>query len=261
MTTLICWAALDARGPSALYIATDSRISWSSTAVRWDRGQKLTVGWQGTGILAFAGDVTFGQGLLLEMSKNRLADDQFEEYLQELSSNYPIDSIKETEIILARRDGKGMSAHFAVSTYKIKGRLWSATNHSMPTEHSEIIHACGSGKAIALDELKKWVNQDVSGRTSRSVFSAFCDALRSGRDQQTGGPPQLAAIYRSRPAQEIGVVWDNKLYLGGKSPPPGMNLASVKWHNDLFEVCDPATLRRSDGAQLHARPKILTGPI
>jgi hypothetical protein len=254
VTTLICWCGLDSRAPSSLYIATDSRFSWPS-ATQWDRGRKLSVRTRDAAILAFAGDVTFGQNLLVGLSEDALSDGQLEERLHELSGSFPIGSLEGTAFVFARRVGEGMATQFVVTAHEYEDRSWRIRNHPIPTEYSDIICAYGSGRAIALSELRKWVSQDVSGRTSRSVFSAFCGALKGGQDPQTGGAPQLAAIYRQGPAREIGIIWDNELHLGGLPPPRGMDLTSVKWHNDLFEVCDPNTRSRHLGAQPHARRK------
>lgn len=252
MTTLICWCGLDSRAPSSLYVATDSRFSWPSAA-HWDRGRKILVRAQAAAVLAFAGDVTFGQNLLIGLGEDTLTDSQLEERLHALSSSFPIGSLEGTALVFARRIGEGMAAQFIVTAFECEGRSWRIRNHPIPTEHSDIVCAYGSGRAIALSELRHWVNHDVSGRTSRSVFSAFCDALRSGRDPRSGGAPQLVATYRQGPATEIGIVWGNELYLCGLSPLRGFDLTSVKWHNDLFEVCDPNTMSRRPGAQPHAR--------
>lgn len=255
MTTLICWCGLDSRAPSSLYIATDSRFSWWPSVTQWDRGRKLSVRARDAAILAFAGDVTFGQNLLVGLNEDALSDRHLEERLHELSGSFPIGSLEGTAIVFARRVGEGMAAQFVVTAHEYEDHSWRIRNHPIPTKYSDIICAYGSGRSIALSELRKWVSQDVSGRTSRSVFSAFCDTLKGGQDPQTGGAPQLAAIYRQGPAREIGIIWDNELHLGGLTPPTDMDLTSVKWHNDLFEVCDPSTRSRHLGAQPHARRK------
>jgi len=252
VTTLICWCGLDSRAPSSLYVVTDSRFSWSPVT-KWDRGRKLSVRSHDAAILAFAGDVTFGQNLLVGLSEDALNDAHLEDRLHELSGSFPVGSLEGTAFVLARRVGEGMEMQFSVTAYEYEGRAWHVRSHPIPTEHSDIVCAYGSGKAIALGELRKWVRQDVSGRTSRSVFSAFCDALKSGKDPQTGGAPQLAAIYRKGLAREIGIIWDSEPYIGGLTPPKGMDLTTVAWHNELFEVCDPNTRSRQLGAQPHVR--------
>lgn len=254
MTTLICWCGLDSRGPSSLYVATDSRFSYPP-AFTWDNGRKISVSTHEPAILAFAGNVTFGQNLLLASNIPTLSDDELEIKLSELSYGFPFGALNGTVFVFARRIGSGMKSNFIVTAHEYLDGSWNIKNHPIPTENSDIVCAYGSGKSIALRELRKWVGQDVSGRTSRSVFSSFCDALKSGQDRQTGGAPQLAAIYRKGPANEIGIIWNNELHLGGLSPPSNIELASFQWHNDLFEVCDPGTLLRRTSAQPHARRK------
>ena len=40
MTLLVCWAGIDTHGPSSLYMAADSRISWKAPAF-FDYGRKV----------------------------------------------------------------------------------------------------------------------------------------------------------------------------------------------------------------------------
>src|SRR5436309_1944374 len=59
MTTLISWIAVDQHAPSALYLASDSRISWGSQRARWDAGRKLFLCRKYPEIFGYAGDVVF----------------------------------------------------------------------------------------------------------------------------------------------------------------------------------------------------------
>ena len=119
-------------------------------------------------------------------------------------------------------------------------------------KYSDLIFAYGSGTNIAAEFHSKWQASDVL-RTSRAVFSAFCDAIGSGRDDASAGPPQLVGIYLRGFARSFGVIHDNSFYLNGMRIEEGKT-ANIEWRNSLFERCD------SDGkpnGQRHARPKKL----
>jgi hypothetical protein len=68
VTTLFSWTSVDARGPSALYIASDSRISWITATGhptgRWDIGRKLFAPRISADAFGFSGDVLFPSILL-----------------------------------------------------------------------------------------------------------------------------------------------------------------------------------------------------
>ena len=59
MTTLVTWISVDNRGPSAIYMASDSRITWGSEQQRWDSGQKLFRSRVHPDLYGYSGDVLF----------------------------------------------------------------------------------------------------------------------------------------------------------------------------------------------------------
>lgn len=121
-------------------------------------------------------------------------------------------------------------------------------------KQSDIIGVWGSGE----ETVNKWYSY-WSGtrekRTSRSVFSAFCDALQSGEDKRSGGAPQLVGIYRKGAAESFGVIYKGKRYLFGLPIDESADLGAVEWRNGLFERCDWRTMQPLMDAQRHSRPK------
>ena len=122
----------------------------------------------------------------------------------------------------------------------------------LPLE-SGVVEYFGSGKNSIKYFSDRWKNSDV-GRTSRSVFSAFCDSLRSKEDHLSGGAPQLVGLYREGAAQTFGIVYRNERYLLGMPVENSQGLNNVEWRNELFERCDANTMERIVGAQRHSRP-------
>jgi hypothetical protein len=58
VTTLACWVGVDARGPSSVYVAADSRISWAGRA-EWDQARKVYACVVEPHVFGYVGDVLF----------------------------------------------------------------------------------------------------------------------------------------------------------------------------------------------------------
>ena len=147
-----------------------------------------------------------------------------------------------------------MQSSFRVTAFEHGNGAWSQHRQEVSREASDVVCAFGSGATQARQEVRRWMEGDVSGRTSRSVFSGFCGALNQGVDPNSGGAPQLASLYRKGRASECGIIWNGKRYIAGIPPDEGVDLSRWAWHNDLFERCDPDTMSRLVGAQPHVSP-------
>jgi hypothetical protein len=123
---------------------------------------------------------------------------------------------------------------------------------------SVLLKTIGSGHQVVTAWESKWSGQ--LGPTSRGIYGAFCDAILSSSDPNTGGPPQLAGIYREGPAHHIGVIHQSKRYLQGMEVPEDGVLRSVEWRNDLFELCDGTTMQRLPTAQRQPKPCVRLAP-
>ena len=134
----------------------------------------------------------------------------------------------------------------------------SNDNIELPEESGLIISA-GSGKVALKKWYEEWVglhNKDPyrSGRTSRNVFSAFCDSLESQADPLSGGAPQLVGLYRVGPANSFGIIHNNQRFLNGIEVKPSSSLNEIEWRNTLFERCCGETLKILKKAQ--RQPKL-----
>lgn len=58
MTMLVSWIGVDTHGPSSVYIAADSRISWTQEH-KFDFGKKVFASKKYPEIFGYAGDVLF----------------------------------------------------------------------------------------------------------------------------------------------------------------------------------------------------------
>ncbi len=125
----------------------------------------------------------------------------------------------------------------------------------MPLE-SGLIEKVGSGSTSIRKWYEKWQKSD-SMRTSRSVFSAFCDSIMNQEDPYSGGAPQLVGIYRKGPARTFGVIYKSERFFYGEkiNEDDVENPNNVEWRNNLFERCDGKTTLLLEKAQRQPRPQ------
>lgn len=266
MTTVIAWLGVDSRGPSSLYLAADSRFTWAPQ-VSWDYGRKLFASRSLPVILGYCGDVMFtshciAQALELEeagllYSKGADPDTRvaaLAKVLEDSLGTYPSSRQREFSVVYASRIGPDKHPSFFVAEISWRPSAgWSSAIPILP-EKSALVTARGSGRADFLAVHGRWETGDV-GRTSRAVYSAFCDHLASGRDPHTGGPPQLVGLVRTGPAITFGVIYSGARWLSGARVPEVVVPPEVEWRDELFQRCDGQTMAVRPGAQRHPRPK------
>jgi hypothetical protein len=66
MTLLVSWVAVDSRKPSAIYLLSDSRISWSNNK-KYDYGRKVFASHNTPNIFGYCGDVLLPSILLNQL--------------------------------------------------------------------------------------------------------------------------------------------------------------------------------------------------
>lgn len=265
MTTLVFWVGCDSHGPTSLYAASDSRASDGSGRV-WDRCRKVFAFAQAPAVVGYAGPIlAISQALSHFKDRFDLPEADLEclperlvSVLEDAIGSYP-DRMPAASVVLAIRRSARLArdVRFAAWEASIVDGTVRLVELNTPTKASDAFAVRGSGTVDTQETVKRWREADVSGRTSRSVFSGFCDALRSGRDRASGGAPQLVGMYRKGPAKTFGVVYAGAPYYLGAPCPPQEAPGNTLWFNEIFENVDPATLKRADGAQRHARPKQL----
>lgn len=266
MTTLAAWVSVDSQKPSACYLVSDSRITWPTG--HWDSGQKLMVSTKFPDIFGYSGDVQFptlalrqvldrlDQGLLCGPEAD--ASQRHEVILRELQSSsldYPAHPAGASTILHFSRNGQGKNADFSLWRITWSGRFRIGSTATPLPLQSVLGETAGSGWQTLIHRNEAW--KDAQGRTARGVFSSFCDAIESGVDPCSAGPPQLVGLYPSWPARMFGVVWQGNRYLAGKPVPDDAELDNFEWRNCLFERIDPRTLELLDGAQPQPRPRTL----
>lgn len=264
MTTLAAWVSVDSEKHSACYLVSDSRISWANG--HWDSGQKLFISCRYPDVFGYSGDVQFptlalrqvidrmDQGLLFASDADSiLRHNTILAELQAASSDYPAHPTSPSTILHFSREGAGKFARFRL--WKLEWSQDSAiksTSLDLPTD-SVIGQTAGSGWKTLIHRNESW--KKAQGRTARGIFSSFCDALESGEDPGSSGPPQLVGLYPNFPSRMFGVVWRQNRYLAGKLVPDSAQFDHLEWRNSLFERVNPWTLQRLEGAKPQPRPK------
>lgn len=267
MTTLLSWLSVDARAPSALYIVADSRITWGSSARRWDSGRKVFA-CRSNDLFGYCGDVIFpviALGQITDLidrdalwSPNATAEERHAIVLAQLKTSaarrHAVPDADFT-ILHGTRDGDKLQSRFRLwcIRYDAGRRRWIDTEVVLDgVTRSEPLVILGSGRRALLKELRRWQNTPQAG-TARSIFAAFCDSLARGGDALSGGVPQLVSLGRSGGGKIVGHVAEGVRYLHGLPIPALATLDEIEWRDALFTRISPASLERLSKAQRHAR--------
>lgn len=265
MTSFVAWVGVDSRGPSSVYLASDSRISWGKDVV-WDYGRKLFASQRSPELLGYVGDVLFPSLVLGQLTSaidiGSLLDGaaspsekwtRIQAGIKQSFGAFPLSERRSFTVVYATRELEGKNCRFYVFTLSWDVvASWSEAAIPIPSI-SDNLSVLGSGAGIIQRWKQRW-DSSSQGGTSRAVFSAFCDALHSGEDLLTGGAPQLVGLYRQGPGRAIGIVYKSKPFVFGLQTTAAHAPGGLEWRNTLFERCDP-TGRVLAEAQRHHAPR------
>jgi len=272
LTLLVSWIGLDNKKdgprPSSFYIASDSRITWGDSA-KFDYGKKIFGCKNSPDIFGYCGDSLFPSiilsqitdmidlGLLFtsEMSckeKAQVVIDRFIHSFKKYPSQVEGITTDSLQIIHATRDEKNDFYTQKMSWLKETNK-WTSESMLLK-DHSSKVFAVGSGGPEFLEKLAIYEASSY-GRTSRAVFHCFCDTLSNIRVKSCGGAPQLAGLYRKFNGQFYGVINKRKRYFSGLQIEKNHNLDVLEWRNELFEICNPKSMKIKLGAK--RRPNLI----
>jgi hypothetical protein len=271
MTTLVSWVSYmpgpKGTAPNALYLVSDSRITWGSSARHWDAGRKVFTCRIEPHMFGYCGDVVFPSLVLAQIISaidNGLlfADDADAEQKHTIVFESIQRSFRRRHdtpdqnfwILHALRTGDGPGRIYSVWQifYNAKTRTWDTVSLPIPPK-TAIVAILGTGTASVKKHVSLWTRSDVGGRSS-AIFSAFCDALFSKEDLHSGGAPQIAALHPGSHAQIIGFIQDDIHYLHGLEMIPGKMLHRIKWRDRHFQNINPSTRRRGANDRRLKRP-------
>ena len=164
MTSLAAKLSVDSRGASALYILSDSRITWaSSSPIHWDAGQKAFCSHISADIFGFCGDALFPPYALRQMvdiidsgllfSKSDAAEYRHDQALSVFRSTIQSGhglSIGDFSVIHGARDGELMSSSFRlwIVRFDSNSATWHQEEINLDTSHSHLCYIDGSGRRV-----------------------------------------------------------------------------------------------------------------
>ncbi|MBM7652995.1 hypothetical protein [Neobacillus cucumis] len=278
MTTLIAFSSVDSEGVSAIYLASDSRLSWDTTdggILSWDHGKKVFYSQRSPLIMGYCGDVLFPTQILSQiidlLDNNLLSLDNLSpiDVFSEISNlikhsfdNFPkIVITKSFTIIICGRDnasGDFYCYELAWKEVKVEEQdkkewKWVDKPKDINKIQSDVIAAYGSGGDNFNNFKTLYAKSDFYGKT-RGIFNCFYNAIKSQKDSRSGGVPQLVGIYEDKAGKCLGVISEGQRYLNGMHINNNCNYNNIKWVNELFEVCDGDTLERGENQQRHIKP-------
>ena len=266
MTSLAAAISVDSRGPSGLYIITDSRITWAKNAAEhWDAGRKTFASRASPDIFGYCGDAYFVPiilGQVLSLFDDGLfplagmnADQRHTVVLRSLETAIAKVQTRHVEnfsVFHGSRDGEFMTSRFRLwhSQYTVQSAKWRDSELELSQSNSYLAHVDGTGKSSIEKSAAKLAGDAASG-TSRAAMYSFCQSLQSGADKFSGGPPQLVGIWRKGLARQFGFCWHGKSYVAGVEVPSGAIHELTRWFNHLFEVCDGRTGSKLESSKSH----------
>lgn len=277
MTTLQSWISFSDTGersdlPRAVYLASDSRITWGQSDRRWEAGRKVFAPNFQPHLFGFCGDVVLpaliiGQvvsaidaGVLF--SAGASGNDRHEAVLRAVERGVGSAIMTPTmdfTIHHLYRERIWPETYFrAWSIFYSAGQKSCKSQEVVMPGRTRVVGAYGSGRTSAEVHHDLWQTTESAGR-SRAILSSFCDSIRSGKDPLSGGPPQLAALYSKGAPVQIGMYMDGRRYLNGLELEVGPNLAGAEWRDGLGQAVDPQTGGVIAGARRFGRPIKLTG--
>ncbi|SFR10576.1 hypothetical protein SAMN04488564_103427 [Lentzea waywayandensis] len=268
MTSLVVWVSADHRGPASIYIATDSRISWPAGprgSTHWDGARKTYSATKTPHVLGYVGDVIFPALALptvvaqLDESPQAHSVESAQKQVLDLVDlawrDVPAEARLGSWLVHGVRIGDGTGCKFGAQILHLPpgATKWTSTPLEVPNFSSKI-EFLGSGRGQLEKDYRNWVrsrDEDSRDRTSRAVFSAFCDALDSEYDPPTGGAPQLVGLYRIGFGRSFGVHWKGEPFVHGTHV-ADFAYADLEYRNSRFERTNRSGLLIT-GAQRHAR--------
>lgn len=183
MTSIVIWAGVDSHGPSSLYMAADSRITWGSNNSTWDQGRKTFASQRFPDVACFLGDVLFpltaiaqffevlDSGLIcLDDSAPEERFRAFEGRIRISLDSMSADRREAFTIFYGSRDGSLMKSTFrcwAVSWRKGAGE-WTRVDLTIPSD-SDVVRVDGSGKDHIERHIAQWRASSEGGRDCRAL--------------------------------------------------------------------------------------------
>ena len=262
MTLIVSWVAMDdkkgGKKTASLYLASDSRISWSD-GNKEDNKQKIFISRKQPEMFALCGDYTHGSKILKDLiekidndcicMKDRPINDKVFELENYFNNNKDRKKLICESIFLY---GTKVGKDFFLYKFIINHNNVKAENVSLGNK-SQIRSPDGSGRNEFKDN---WLNFYENAQafneddTSRGSFRCIYEAIDNATDPYVGGKMQAAVLYRGYDVPHpIGIYYGDNCYVFGDKLAPSDFSDDIDYRNCNFEIVDPKTGKIADGAQ------------
>lgn len=264
MTLLVAWTGIDSRGPASVYIATDSRVSWDKQN-HFDYSNKTFALRQFPAILGYCGDSLASQMLIsramavIEAMPNYAGKclenlvDIFIRLIVRNYNQYPVKlSTGSFTVVMCGKATIESAGNF--ESYRIDSTFKETKKQKivLPQKSGPIVIA-GSGKLDFETRYKTHQTSDnPNNSTSRDVFHAFYQTIKHGSNPTVGPIPQIVSVIRKPNTGGVhcGVVVEGQRHISGQVVDRDIAPEGLQWFNDNFEITNPITKRREQGAQV-----------
>lgn len=265
MTTIAAHLSVDSRGPSAIYIASDSRITWGGASQRWDAGQKTFASSASPDIFGYCGSAFFptqiinqvtrqiDAGLLFnEMTCSDVRHGKWLSTIKKSLENSTSAAVPNFKLFHGSRTGNKMECSFRLweVSFQSDGQDWKDVEIDLQSDRSHFASVGGSGRDSLQKQLAITSHQEDVG-TSRHAFQALFQSIKAGGDSLSGGAPQIVGMYRIDSSRSFGMIWEGNRYYCGCKLVAGSNYDSIEWFNERFERANGKTMKRLKGAKKH----------
>lgn len=267
MSLVIAWISVDnkqhaRKNVSAMYFASDSRISWGEQA-KYDYGSKIIYAKNHPEIFAYTGKIEFPIQLLSSICNQidsgvlfgdadtpEIKSKKILGEIQKHASEFRDFKKDETWSILY---GTLCQKEFALYVYRMRGGKTTMDPVKLPTQ-SDMAIVIGDPKVkLEFDNnLSHYNNDNLSNEahTSRGIFRCFWKTIEQTKAYSVGGVMQIVGMYRGlKEPRLFGIVKDGRRYVCGEEIELSEKLQNIEWRDDRFQRIDPKTLQLIEGAQ------------
>ncbi len=268
MTSVAVMYAVDSRKGSGLYVLSDSRFTWGTSAQRWDGAQKTFASRTSPDIFGFCGDAFFPPTILrslIDLADSGCVfaegDDADQRHLKiadlfKSAISREVNALQQDFYVFhGARDGEAMQSTFRlwVLAYSWKTKKWDDKEWPLQKTESYLALSGGTGAPTIRSIHSSWDGTSAKG-TNRTAAWSFFEALESGKDPNSGGAPQMTGLWRIGCGRTFGFQWEGRRYVGGTEFPPNGDTTRFDWFNNLFERIDGQTGELLKGAARQPKP-------
>ncbi|WP_417494467.1 hypothetical protein [Maricaulis sp.] len=254
MTTVAIWLSKQNQSPSAMNIASDSRLSFGQHGT-WDSGRKIFACQNTADVFGYAGDSTLGTSLLSQIASTvdytnlrRMTATQkrqvCEKIMESASQGYFRHLHLDLKILHCFYDEEhGFVAWH--SEFDSSTTIWTHVRlklvDRLESDTALEIGAFGSGGKSFEERLWSRTGSPNGVRYSNTFFKALADVIDENDDPFSGGPIQMVSLGTRGVAKPAIFLRGQDHFLFGVKVDPSILMKDLECWNELGEFVDPVS--------------------